>query len=646
VVKGYAGKVLRVDLDRRTTQAEIPDEGFYRKYLGGSALGLSYLLRECPKGIDPFAPENVLVLAVGPLAGSPVAGGSRLAVTAKSPLTGLAGASEVGGYFAAELKAAGWDAVVVTGRADRPVVLVIRDDKVDIRDAGDDLWGLGTLETEEALRRGLGDPGVEVLAIGPAGERLSRLACIIHRGSRAAGRNGLGAVMGSKNLKAVAVRGTGRPEFADPAAMRDLAAKGAAGLKTNPVMAELSRHGTAGDLLSINAAGALPTRNYSQGFFPGAEKITGATTTATVLKERETCFGCPVRCKRVVEIKDGPYPVDPRYGGAEYETAAALGSYCGVDDLAAVQHGNQLCNHYGLDTISTGATVAFAMECFERGLLRPGPAGDRGARPNGVPGTGGLELRFGRADAMVETIHRLGRREGLGDLLAEGSARAARVIGEESRAFLTTVKGQELPAHMPVYKKSLAVVYAVNPFGADHQSSEHDPIYEAGSVFAARLGQLGLHEAPAPGSFGPEKVRFAVLTQRYYSLLDSVPVCQFCFGLWSLFDPNDLARAVAAATGWDTNLFELMQVGERRVTMMRAFNAREGATREQDVLPDRLFRPLEGEGPLAGAALDRDEWRRMLDLYYRMWGWDPATGNPTRANYDALALDLGPDFPR
>ncbi len=344
-----------------------------------------------------------------------------------------------------------------------------------------------------------------------------------------------------------------------------------------------------------------------------------------MLKDRETCFGCPVRCKRVVEVKGGPFPVEPRYGGAEYESAAALGSYCGVDDLVAVQHCNQLCNHYGLDTISTGATIAFAMECAERGLL--GPWSDAAAG-----------LRFGNAEALVEMVHRIGRREGLGDTLAEGSARAAEVIGPASRACLTTIKGQELPAHMPVFKRSLAIIYAANPFGADHQSSEHDPIYEAGSLFADRLGQLGLHDPPEAGSFGPEKVRFAVQTQRYYALLDSVPVCQFTFGLWGCYEPNDLVRAVAAASGWDTSLLELMLVGERRVTTMRAFNAREGATRELDTLPAKLFEPLRGEGPLAGEKLDPEEWRRRLDLYYEMWGWDPASGNPSQANFDRLGL--------
>ncbi len=623
---GYSGRILRVDLTRLAVEVETLQESFYRKYVGGSALGLYYLLRECPAQADPLGPENVLVLAIGPTAGAPFAGNSRLAVTAKSPLTGLAGDSQVGGYVGAELRFAGWDAVVVKGRAERPVYLWISDGKVEIRDAGH-LWGRGTVETEEVVRQELGEPRACFLAIGPAGEKLARIAAIIHHGSRAAGRNGLGAVMGSKNLKAVAVRGTGRPAFAAPEALRAVARRGVAGARTDPGMLDLTAHGSAGLVEPTNASGALPTRNFGEGWFAGAEKISGPTTTATILKDRETCYGCPVRCKRVVEVKEGPFPVDPRYGGAEYESVAALGSYCGVDDLAAVQHCNQLCNHYGLDTISTGATIAFAMECFENGLLTK-------------ESTGGIELRFGRADALVEMIHRVGRREGLGNTLAEGSVRAAEVIGPESRRFLIASKGQELPAHMPQFKKSLAVVYAVNPFGADHESSEHDPSYEEGAspLHLGRLGQLGLHDPPKAGSLGPEKVRLAVYTQWFFSLLDTVPLCHFCFSPWSLYDPNDVAEVVRAATGWDTNLLELMQVGERRVVMMRAFNAREGATRVGDTLPDKCFRPLGGSGPLAGASVNREEWREAVDLYYRMMGWDPVAGNPTQATFDRLGI--------
>lgn len=626
MVHGYAGSILKVDLTRGAIEVEKPPESFYRKYVGGSAMGACYLLRDCPAGTDALAPDNVLTLAAGPVAGAALAGASRLSATAKSPLTGLAGDSQVGGYVAAELKFAGFDAVVIKGKALRPVYLLIRDGQAELRDARG-LWGKGTAETEDAIRAELRDDRVEVLEIGPAGEKLSRMAAIMHRASRAAGRNGLGAVMGSKNLKAVAVRGTGRPDFADSGAMKGLARYAAEQMKSNAAMQDLQENGSNSSLASINASGGLPTRNYREGSFEGADELAASVTTVKFLKDRETCYGCPVRCKRVVEIKEGPFPVDPRYGGAEYESMAALGSYCGVRDQAAVQLANQLCNFYGLDTISVGATIAFAMECFEAGLL---PAAK----------TGGLELKFGNPAALVEMVHRIGMRDGLGDLLAEGSERAARTLGPRAKAFLTTSKSQELPAHMPNLKKSLALIYAVNPFGADHESTEHDPCYEegTGSRFLDRVGQLGLHDPPARGSFGQEKVRFVVYTQRYFSVLDTVPLCHFCYAIWSMFDPNHVSDAVRAATGWDTNLLELMMVGERRINLLRAFNAREGAGKKDDTLPSRCFEPLRGMGGLVGTAVEREAFTQALDLYYRMSGWNPATGNPTAAKYQELGL--------
>jgi aldehyde:ferredoxin oxidoreductase len=322
-VKGYAGRILRVDLSRRTVTVETPPESLYRQYLGGSALGLHYLLAEGPPQADPLGPDNILVFVGGPAVGAPFPGNSRLTVTAKSPLTGMAGDAQVGGYVAAELKFAGFDAVVVKGRADAPVYLLVRDGRAEIRDAAH-LWGRGTVETEEALREELKDAKPQVLAIGPAGEKLSRMACVMHLGSRAAGRNGLGAVMGAKNLKAVVVRGTGRPAFADPGALRELARHGAAQAKTDPVIRGLTEHGSAVGLEAINASGGLPTRNYNEGWFEGAARISGPAVTAAILKDRETCYGCPVRCKRMVEVTEGDYRVNPRYGGAEYESLAAL----------------------------------------------------------------------------------------------------------------------------------------------------------------------------------------------------------------------------------------------------------------------------------------------------------------------------------
>jgi aldehyde:ferredoxin oxidoreductase len=340
------------------------------------------------------------------------------------------------------------------------------------------------------------------------------------------------------------------------------------------------------------------------------------------LKERDTCYACVVRCKRVVEIKAGPYQVDPHYGGPEYETLGTFGSYCGIGDLAAVSLANQLCNMYGVDTIACGATIAFAMECFEKGIIT-------------LEQTGGLELRFGNADAMLEALRQiLDNRGPLGSVLSQGSEQAAKAWGPAAQACLITVKGAEAPAHMPQAKKSLALIYAVNPFGADHQSSEHDPMYEeeAAQLYLDRLAELDLKEPPAAGSLGAEKVRFAAYTQFFYSLLDTLGLCQFVWGpAWTLYGPSETVAFMRAVTGWPVSLDELMKVGKRRVVLMRLFNAREGFTRQDDRLPEKFFQPLLGGGPTGGVAIDRQEFEAALDLYYALLGFTP-DGIPTYAS--------------
>jgi aldehyde:ferredoxin oxidoreductase len=324
-----------------------------------------------------------------------------------------------------------------------------------------------------------------------------------------------------------------------------------------------------------------------------------------------------------VEVKDGPYPLDPFYGGPEYESLSALGSYCGVDDLLAVCKAVENCNRYGLDTISCGATIAWAMECYENRLLT-------------LEDTGGIDLRFGNAEAVVKLTEMIGQRQGFGDLLAEGSAEAARCIGRGTERFLITSKGQEAPAHMPQVKRTLAIIYAANPFGADHQSHEHDPAY---APYPERMAQIGLHDPQPARSLNAEMVRFALVTQQAYSALDSLNVCQFVYGpAWHLYSMNQLTDVVRAVTGWDVSLHEIMKVGERRLHMLRAFNMREGIGRERDTLPDKFFDvPLKG-GPSDGFVLDRAEWRRAMDTYYAMAGWDVETGYPTRPTLEAVGL--------
>lgn len=628
---GYNGKILHVNLTTGDLTVEEPEEKFYRKYMGGSAMGLYYLLKEMPAGVDPLGPDNMLALCLSVMTGTPISGQSRMTAVAKSPLTGCIGDSQCGGFFPAEMKFAGFDAIIIKGRAEKPVYLWIHDGQAELRDASH-LWGRITGEVEATLKKELGDDQIEVLQVGPAGENKVRFAAIINMSNRANGRTGMGAVMGSKNLKAVVVRGSNKPTLADKAALNELARWGATHFPGSDV-AGMGKYGTAETTGAQQQAGGLPSYNFNSGVFDGWEAIDGPTMYDTILRGadqgkqdrygRDTCYSCTVRCKRIVEITEGSYKVDPHYGGPEYETTSTFGNYCGVSDLAAIAKANEICNKYGMDTISCGATIAWAMECFEEELIT-------------VEDTGGIELRFGSAEAIVKMTEMIAKREGFGDILAEGSARAAAKIGQGAEEFLITTKNHETPAHMPHTKRSLAVIYAVNPFGADHQSHEHDPSYH---FYPERMAQLGLQDPQPKLALNAEMVRYAMITQHLYSAMDSINVCQFVFGpAWQLYDSNQLVQAAQAVTGWGVSLYELMQVGERRLNMLRAFNAREGIGREADTLPKKFFtRPLQG-GKTEGYVLDYDEWRQAVDTYYAMCGWDVETGYPTRTKLEALGI--------
>ena len=624
----FIGRVLHVNLTTGALEVERPPESFYRTYLGGSAMGLHYILGGMEPGTDGLDPSNVLTFMDSLLTGAAIAGQSRVTVNARSPLTDGIGDSQAGGFFPAELRFAGFTGIVVRGRSPEPVYLWIHDGEAELRPAGH-LWGRTTSEVDDLLKAEIGDDRIEIAQVGPAGEKLVRLAAIINMGNRANGRTGMGAVMGSKNLKAIVVRGTNRKvPVVDGAALGRLARWGAAEIPNNPDVAGLKQDGTAGVLEWQHAAGTLPTFNYGAGQFDGYEALSGQTMTATILTRRESCYACAVRCKRVVETEWQGRPVEPRHGGPEYETLGTFGSYCGIDDLPAVSLANKICNEHGLDTIGTGATIAWTMDCFEHGLLS--------AEEIGFPAP------FGDAPAMIRLTEMLATRQGFGDILANGSRRAADLLGK-GHDLLITVKGAEAPAHMPHAKRSLGVIYAVNPFGADHQSSEHDPMIEEGAADLSleRLKLLGFDGALEFGSLGPDKVRFALRTQQFYSFLDTASLCQFVWGpAWTLYGPQETVDFVRAVTGWDDfDVDELMEIGERRLNMLRAFNAREGIGRREDRLPAKFFRPLVGKGPTAGMALDQGEIDGALDEYYRLAGWDGRTGNPTPDTLARLGLE-------
>jgi len=623
---GYNGKVLHVDLTNGTLTVEEPTESFYRKYLGGSAMGMHYILRDMPKGADPLGPENILTLFAGVTTGAPISGQSRLNANAKSPISGGIGDSQSGGFFPAELKFAGFDGIVIRGKSPKPVYLALVEGQAELRDAAH-LMGKITGEVDDILHKAV-DPKAEILQHGIAAENGVLFSSLVSMSNRHNGRTGMGAVMASKNLKAVVARGRKKVELADQKALVALNRVGPKAIPENGDMDGLAKHGTAVVVLFNNTIGCLPTRNYDEGQFESCEPISGERMTETILKERDTCYACVVKCKRVVEIKDGPYKVDPKYGGPEYETLGTFGSYCGIDDLAVVSMANQICNEYAVDTIACGATIAFAMECYEKGIITKEQ-------------TGGIELKFGDADAMLKTLEMIVKGEGeLGKTLGMGSERAAKKWGNGADECLITVKGSEAPAHMPQAKRSLGLIYAVNPFGADHQSSEHDPYYEegVGDFNLNRLKQIGLDSPQPLYSLTDEKVRFAYQTQLFYSMLDSASLCQFVYGpTWTLYDAEDTAKMINAVTGWDVTVNELLEVGERRLNLLRAFNAREGLNRKDDKLPKKFFKELKGTGPTSNIALTQQELDHALDEYYRLAGWTP-DGIPTAKTLEKLDI--------
>ena len=614
---GYTGKILHVDLTSGSLSVEEPQESFYRKYLGGSAMGMHYILRDMPKGADPLGPENVLTLFTGVTTGAAISGQSRLNANAKSPISGGIGDSQSGGFFPAELKFAGFDGIVVKGKASKPVYLCIVDGKYELRDAAH-LMGKKSGEVDDIIHQEV-DPKAEILQHGIGAENGVLYSSLVSMSNRHNGRTGMGLVMASKNLKAVVVRGKGKVQVANQKAITELNRIGPKAIPENGDMDGLAKFGTAVVVLFNNTIGTLPTRNYNEGQFEGCEPISGEKMAETILKERDTCYACVVKCKRVVEVTDGPYKAEPRYGGPEYETLGTFGSYCGVDNLAAVSLANQICNEYAVDTIACGATIAFAMECYEKGIITK-------------EHTGGIELKFGNAEAMLQVLNMIVKGEGeLGKTLGMGSERAAAKWGNGADECLITVKGAEAPAHMPQAKRSLGLIYAVNPFGADHQSSEHDPYYEegVGDFNLDRLKQIGLGSPQPAYSLTEEKVRFAYETEVFYSMLDSAELCQFVYGpTWTLYDGEQTAHMIASVTGWDITLNELMEVGRRRLDLFRVFNAREGLARNADKLPKKFFKALQGTGPTAGFALTHEEFESALDHYYKLAGYS-SDGIPT-----------------
>ena len=627
---GTSGKILRVDLTTQSTHVDTFDEAFYRLYPGGKALAAYILLRELPRGTEPLDPANILILANGVLTGAPFSTATRFTAAARSPLTRAYGESEAGGFWGPELKMAGWEALVITGRAAQPVYLWIHDDRVEIRDARH-LWGREPEAVQTTIRDELADKLIRVLQIGSGGENLVRFAAMTNELRHFNGRSGIGAVMGSKNLRAIAVRGTTRyANFArDPKPIAALGTTLAKRVKEHPQSWDLQDKGTPGLVEGLNAAGILPTRNFHQGAFEHVDNVKWAVYEKELLTARRSCYACAVRCKREVKVNDR-YQVSDAYGGPEYETLDGFGPNCGIDDLQAIAKANELCNRFLLDSISASSTVAFAMECFEHSLI-------------GLKETGGMDLRFGNVAAMLKTIELIAQRQGIGDLLAEGTRRAAELIGGDARYFAMQVKGQELAMHDPRGKVGVGIGYAINEAGADHLTSAHDPmIANPDSVGFKGAAPLGITAVPAR-ELSARKVRNYYIMENWTSAEKVTGMCFFGPTPRSFIQVDELVSALRAATGWDIDAQEIMRIGERATNLARAFNVREGFTRQDDVLPERLHQPLEN-GALAGVAIPKAEFENALTQVYQLKGWDPQTTAPTRAKLRELGIEWVADL--
>jgi aldehyde:ferredoxin oxidoreductase len=601
---GHFGRVLWVDLTRREARVEPLDAQMAHEYIGGRGLGTRLLYDLLPPATDPLSPANPLIFATGPLNGTAAPLSGRCEIVTRSPLTGTVLASNSGGRFAVDLKQTGLDALVIEGAADTPCVLWIDGEAIELRDATH-LWGLDTHQTTERLLAET-HPRAGVACIGPAGERGVLYASVMNDRDRAAGRGGAGAVMGAKRLKAVVVHGEGRTPIADAAAFDAAREEARTAIGEAPVTKDaLKEFGTAVLVNLINEYGGLPTRNFQEGFFPDAVSVSGETMKETIFERSVACAACPVACGRATRTAR-------RSGeGPEYETIWALGPMCGVRDLEAVAEANYVCNEMGFDTITAGSTIACAMELWERGAF------DEATRAQ-VRAELGTELRFGNAQAILRCVEGIGRREGFGALLAEGSARLAARFGHPELSM--SVKGLELPAYDPRAFRAMALAFATSPRGACH----------------LRAYMIGPEAMATPGSIDrfstAGKAALVRLYQDLSAAIDSLGLCIFtCFAL----NPDHYAHLLAAVTGEEWTTEALLAAGERIWNLERLFNLREGFSRQDDTLPWRILHQALPGGHSKAQAVT--ELEAMLDAYYQARGWD-AAGRPTPSTLARLGL--------
>ncbi len=613
---GFMGQLLRVDLNDHKIAVEEINQRWVKQFLGGAGLATKYLYEEVAGGIDPLGPENKLIFMTGPLTGTASASASRYSVVAKSPQTNLWGQANSGGSFGPTLKKSGYDGIIFEGVSPHPVILQIIDGEAELIDASD-LWGKTVPETEDTLQERTSHK-LTVAAIGPAGENMVTYAAIMNNKHRAAGRCGLGAVMGSKNLKAVACAGAQPIQLADKSNFHEAATRQFSLVDESILKVGFDSFGT--NMLAdfVNVRGGYPTRNWQQGVFEEVDQINAQAIMDTVFVEGTHCFACPITCGRGTEIKQGKWKGD-KGEGPEYESTNTLGSMCGVSDLNAITKANYLCNEYGLDTISTGATIAFAMECFEKGILTKEL-------------TGGLEINFGDGDLLVELVEKIAKRDGVGDLLAQGSRVTAQILRQGSEKFAMQVKGLELPAYDSRAAKITGLGYVTANRGGDHMTG-----YIQGPTFID-IPFLIVEDSSIRNPFmaNPEEAQVLVDMENALAVLDAFGGCKF---MGMLLPADELIDLFVYATGYTFTIEDFRKAGERIYNLSRAYCVREGLTREDDILPERLMSVPLPDGPAEGMVNNPEMLELMKDAYYDFRGWDRTTGIPTKEKLQELDLE-------
>jgi len=610
---GFMGKILRINL----TTSEIVEEPISEKdaemFLGGNGLATKYLFDELDKGVDPLGPDNKLIIMTGPLTGTLSPSSGRFSAVAKSPLTDLWGSSNSGGKWGRDLKRSGFDGIIVEGMANKPVYLVIDDGKAVLKDA-EHLWGQGVKETTRVIKEEVGRR-FNVACIGVGGENMVKYAAIMNDVHRTLGRCGLGAVMGSKRLKAITVTGSHKIELADKEAFNEAVKKARNFIEESLLKITLEVYGTNMVLDLVNIKGGLPTRNWQSGSCAYADNINGPAINEKILMGKTACFACPIACGRLSEITSGKYTCKGE--GPEYESIGSLGTMCDVGDLEAITFAHLLCNEYGLDTVSTGSTIAFAMECFERGILTEGE-------------TDGREIRFGDPDVMIELIQKIATREGVGNLLAEGTKKMSEKLGQGSEAFAMHVKGLELPAYDCRATKITGLGFVTANRGGDHITA-----YVQGPSFLD-IPFLIVEESTIEDATveNPAEAKIVKDLEDALTVFDSIGCCKF---MGMALMAEDIAPIIANATGWGFDVGAFRKGGERVFNLARCFNVREGSGRPDDTLPERLLAEPLKEGPAKGMVVDLEP---LLDAYYEFRGWEKTSGKPTVEKLKELGLDV------